>query len=266
MLDQQEISGVRTGYCQSHRDREHAPTPSIQKKSEALSATVAIDWMHLLRFALAIGTMGITISVLILLPSTPPPDCARWLADEVLIAPYEDVHLNSAHTFITADGEMLKNARFPEESKDACTKALHKHVSSDFAGAGRRLQNASSPPPAATSILPATTCRATDFIWDSSSEGNNVLKLCKPCTWSGVTYYTCSENDQTKWPPCGGKYCCWQYSECTGVNADEPAQEVCVSSYNVYDNDGPKYHTLSCQQKFYIATPEQSSSYGDSLD
>ena len=93
-------------------------------------------------------TLSVTISCVLLCaslfylaPLSPGPDCAMWLADSVSIVPYDARHLYSAHTFITLDGDMLRNAYFPQELKDACTKALHKHLNGEVgleaAGAAR---------------------------------------------------------------------------------------------------------------------------------
>ena len=57
------------------------------------------------------------------------------IADDISIVPYNaETHPMMAHTFITLDGEMVRNAQFAEELKDTCTKVLHMHLNSEVTG------------------------------------------------------------------------------------------------------------------------------------
>ena len=82
-------------------------------------------------FTIAFGlasSMLIALSISMIAPLHPPPDCMRWLAEDNVIIAYDPTRL--AHTYVLQNGEWQVNEFFPEEKKDDCTRALHSRISS----------------------------------------------------------------------------------------------------------------------------------------
>ena len=55
-------------------------------------------------------------------------DCSKWLAKENVIIPVDADHPAGGHTFILESGHMIPNLDYPDDLKDACTRALHAHI------------------------------------------------------------------------------------------------------------------------------------------
>ena len=55
-------------------------------------------------------------------------DCSKWLAKETVILPTQADYPTLPHTFISESGTMTPNSEFPDDQKDACTRALHSRI------------------------------------------------------------------------------------------------------------------------------------------
>ena len=55
-------------------------------------------------------------------------DCSKWLAKETVILPAQADYPALPHTFISESGTMTLNSEFPDDQKDACTRALHSRL------------------------------------------------------------------------------------------------------------------------------------------
>ena len=70
---------------------------------------------------------------------TTPLDCMKWAADHKIV-PYDSFQAIVGHTLIAADGSLHANPGYPNDSKDACTRALHARLKADHSSSGRLLE------------------------------------------------------------------------------------------------------------------------------